>query len=352
VATIRPLERDDLPAVADLVRANLRGWNRDAGVLERNLIDHPWAENPVRSLVAVHEDGTLIGSIGAQSRRILFEGRKLEAVCVSHLAVAAERRAGAAGVLLVRGLLAGDQDITWTDSGTPGVVRIWRMLGGDIDHARTCDWMLVIRPGRWLRRVATAVASPRAWLGPATAPVRGVPLPSRSPADDGEQRRNGEIRSEDASAAEVAAELPSITRRIRLRVDHDESYLEYIGSYLEQLGLGDVLVRRLVRRGGAAIGWYAYLARPGSGRVIHVGAAAAEADAVVSALLEDARGRDIAVISGRLEPHLDEPIRRRDALLALRQQPLIHSRNPELVAAAGSSASLLTELDLIDSEWW
>jgi hypothetical protein len=254
-------------------------------------------------------------------------------------------------VLLVRGLLAGDQDVTWTDSGTPGVVRIWRMLGGDIDHARTCDWMLVLRPGRWLRRVATAVASPRAWLGPATAPVRGVPLPSRGRDDDAE-RSPGEITSEDASAAEIAAELPAITRRIRLRVGHDEDYLEYVGSYLEQLGLGDVLVRRLVRRGGAAIGWYAYLARPESGRVIHLGAAAAEAEAVVSALVEDARSRDIAVISGRLEPHLDEPIRRRDALLALRQQPLIHSRSPELVAAAGSSASLLTEMDLIDSEWW
>ena len=107
-----------------------------------------------------------------------------------------------------------------------------------------------------------------------------------------------------------------------------------------------------MRSGGRPIGWFAYLARPEMARVIHLGAPAAVADAVVTALVEDARERGIAALSGRLEPHLDEPMRRRGATLALNQQPLIHSRDPALLAAAASSASLLTEIDLIDSEWW
>ena len=46
VATIRPIERDDLPTVAALVRANLEGWTRDADGLARVLFDHPWAPSP------------------------------------------------------------------------------------------------------------------------------------------------------------------------------------------------------------------------------------------------------------------------------------------------------------------
>lgn len=252
--------------------------------------------------------------------------------------------------MLVRELLSGDQDLTWSDSGTPEVVRIWRVLGGDIDHTRTCDWMLVLRPGRWLRALSAATVSRRRWLGPDVVPVRGLPLPARS--RDAAEPPTGELASEEVAIADLAAELPGMSRKVRLRVDHDETSLEYLFSYLASLGLGDEIVRRLVRRGGRAIGWFAYLARPTVARVIHLGAGANEAEAVTSALVEHARGRGVAALSGRLEPHLDEPMRRRGALLALCGQPLVHSRDPALLAAVCSSASLLTEIDLIDSEWW
>ena len=361
MAVIRPLERDDLPRVADLVRSNLVGWQRDANVLARNLVDHPWASDPLRSLVAVDDAGALIGSVGAQSRRLRFGDRKLEAICVSHLVVATDRRAGAAGALLVRELLSGDQDLTWTDSGTDGVVRIWRMLGGDLDHTRTCDWMIVLRPGRWLRglsggavrRAFGRATSTGGWAGPHLAPVRGIPVPSRKGGrDERDSASGGEAIAEEVSVAELAEALPELDKEIRLRVDYDADYLEYVFSYLEMLGLKDEIVRKLVRRNGRAIGWYAYLARPVASRVIHVGASAREVEQVTSTLIEDARRRGIEVLSGRLEPHLDAAVRGRAALLSLNQQPLVHSRDPEILAAVSSSSSLLTEMDLIDSEWW
>lgn len=353
MTTIRPLERGDLNGVADLVRANLHGWRRDPGVLARNLIDHPWAPAPLRSLVAVDETGALLGSVGAQSRRLRFDGRERDGVCVSHLVVAADRRGGAAGALLVRQLLSGDQDLTWTDSGTPGVVRIWQRFGGDLDHARVCDWMIVLRPGRWMRMVGGEAISPRGWLSRSVAPVRALPMPSRRRSRrEVAPPQRGEVTAEEISIAALAAALPEQDRAIRLRVDHDEAYLGYVFAYLDSLGLKDEIVRKLVRRDGRPIGWYAYLARPATSRVIHLGASVREAEAVTSALVDDARGRGAAVLSGRLEPHLHEPLRCRAALIGFSQQPLVHSRNPELLAVMGSSSSLLTEIDLIDSEWW
>ena len=152
MASIRPLEREDLPAVAELITAHI-GWRRDRAALERSLIDHPWSASEPTTLVAVDDTGRVIGSIGAQERPLLFEGSSLRGVCVSHLVVDPSQRAGAAGALLVRTLLGGDQDLTFTDSGTEEVVRIWAAFGADVDHARTGGWMVITSPARWLARV-------------------------------------------------------------------------------------------------------------------------------------------------------------------------------------------------------
>lgn len=352
MTAIRALEQQDLPAVASLVRAHLRGWRRDQHVLATNLIEHPWASEPLRTLVAVSDDGQIIGSIGAQERRLLFDGSELRGVCVSHLVVDPAHRAGASGALLVRRLLSGDQDLTWTDSGTEGVVRIWRAFGAHVDHSRTCDWMLVLRPARWLSRIAVRAARGADDLGRRSIPVGALPAQAlgRRLVSRAFPELPPDVSGEQAEPAAIAESLPAITRGVRLRLVYDQPYLDYLFAYLDSL-TGPV-VRRLVRRAGAPIGWYAYLARPAIGRVICVAANVREIDAVVADLVGDAHQRGVAVLAGRLEPHLDEPLRRRLAVVGFAQRPLIHARDPAILAALASSASLLTEIDLIDSEWW
>lgn len=348
MATIRPIERDDLPTVAALVRANLEGWSRDADGLARVLFDHPWAPSPPPALVAIDDSGKLIGSVGAQSRRVRFGDAELAGVSVSYLVVASDRRAGAAGVMLIRELLGGGQDLTWTDSGTPAVLRIWRALGGHLDHARTSDWMLVLRPGRWLRTLGSTKLSRRRTFDHRAVPVGALPLASLRRADAA--KPSGDVGGEDVSRETLADHLAEVTARIELLVAHDAAYLEAQFAYLDSLG--ERVVCRLVRRSGRPIGWYAYLLRPTSSRVLCIAAEARNADAVVGELVADARRRGTAVISGRLEPHLDDAIRRRPAVLSLAQQPIVHARDPKVLAALGSSASLLTEFDLVDCEWW
>ncbi len=352
MATIRPLERGDLPAVSALVRAHLPGWSRNADVLARNLLDHPWAPDEPRALVAVAEDGEITGSIGAQVRRLRFDDRQLTGICVSHLVVAPERRDGAAGAMLVKRLLSGDQDLTWTDSGTDQVVRIWRMFGAHVDHTRTCDWMLVLRAGRWLGHVASTASRQRGRVGRRAVPVAGLPLHAarRLVGADADPQPQPEVAGSSTTPSMIAESLAQISKGVRLRVDHDDPYLEYLFAHLDSL-TGPV-VRRLVRRQGKPIGWYAYIAGAVVGRVIHVAANVREAEAVVADLVGDARGRGVAVLTGRLEPHLDEPLRRRFAVIGFAQRPMIHARDPELLAMLASSRSLLTEIDLIDSEWW
>lgn len=348
MASIRPLEREDLPAVAELIRSHI-GWRRDPAVLERSLIDHPWAASEPSTLVAVDDAGRVIGSIGAQERPLLFEGTKLRAVCVSHLVVEPQQRAGAAGALLVRTLLSGDQDLTFTDSGTEEVVRIWAAFGADVDHSRTGGWMVVTSPARWLARAGgTALRrgeSRRRFLPTAALPLhlagrRLIPQAFPEPAPD--------VEGTDAAPGEIAEALPML-KNIRLRIDYDTDYLSWLFAHVASLG--SPLSHRIVRRRGRPIGWYVYIRRE-TARLIHLAAAARQAEEVFANFAAHAQAHGALALAGRTEPNLDEPLRRRMAAIGLAQRPLVHARDPQLRAALGSSGALLTEMDLIDSEWW
>jgi hypothetical protein len=207
--------------------------------------------------------------------------------------------------------------------------------------------MLVLRPLRWTGGVAATIAR-RAPIREAM-PVASVPVqaagrlvrrafPPRPPG----------VVGEDASVPEVVDELPALTGGIRLRVAYDRAYLEQLLGEVDAV-FGSLVVR-IVRREGRPIGWYCYLGRPGgASRVLHVSAPEPELDAVVSELTDDARGRGSAALTGRLEPHLEGPLRRRLAAIGFARQPLIHVRDPEVHALLATGSSLLTRLD---GEWY
>ena len=158
------------------------------------------------------------------------------------------------------------------------------------------------------------------------------------------------LQGSDASPSEVAEALAAIDEDIRFRVDYDSDYLSWLRDHVSSLGAP--MVYRVVRRGDKAIGWYAYIRQSGVSRLVHLAARSREVDAVFGELVQHARDGGSALLAGRLEPHLDEPVRRRLAAIGLAQRPLIHAHDPELRATLASSAGLLTEVDLIDSEWW
>jgi hypothetical protein len=352
MATIRALEREDLTAVSRLVRDNLPGWRRDAAFLERTLVDHPWAPATLPSLVAVDDSGRIVGSIGAQARRLVFDGAELGAISVSHLVVAPDRRAGAAGAMLVRKLLAGDQDLTWTDSGTETVARIWRTFGAHVDHARASNWMVVLKPGRWLAQVASLRIRSHENLRQAV-PVAAFPLHAagaRLMPRSFSPPATLEVIGADASSAEVVELLPALTKGVRLRLDYDVGYLSSVSEQVSPTGFS--VVQRVVRRGTTPIGWYAYVQHDGVGRVIHLAAASREAESVFGELEAHARSTGASVLCGRFEPNLQEPLHRRSAALGLAQRPLFHARDERLLSVLASGESLITEMDLIDSGWW
>lgn len=310
-------------------------------------MEDPWRDDRTPSLIAADGDGRLIGFIGSQTRRVRYEDRELHAVSVSHLTVAADSRRGVEGARLFRRLLTAGQDFTISDTANETVAAMWRNLGGDVDHARACDWMLVLKPVRWLRDLGSYGLRRR--RGRTVIPVGALPFRAlRLREASRALEPDPAVTADDVDAATIVENLPEMAHGLRLWVDYDEPFLNYVFSEMEtKFGR---LVRRMVRRRDHPVGWYAYVPnRHGVSRVLHVHAAERHADAVVAELIGHAKAQDSAVISGRLEPHLTAALRRLVPVLAFARQPVVHASDPEIRATLAGAGSVLTQLD---SEWF
>lgn len=339
---IRPVTHDDLPEVVKLLEARMPGWWGSEETLAGTMLDHPWAEDDITPLVSVGEKGKILGFIGVQVRRLLFDGRPIRGVVATQLAVTED--AGAAGALLIRRVLSGPQELTWSDGTTEGVVRIWRAFNGAPDYVRASDFLLVLRPVRWIR--STLAAATRRSLSREELPVVGFPFQAagRRIARRAHPDPDPEVNGTDVDSATIVELLPEMASGLRLRVDHDQAYLDHMFALVAKFA--EPLVCRLVKRGDRPVGWYAYRRGQRSvSHIMHLLAAQDESEAVLSELLEHARANGSSVVSGRAEPHLVEPLSQRFAVLGLTRQPVIRAQDADLAHTLTTDASLLTRLD-------
>src|SRR3954453_17356528 len=258
-ATIRPFAAEDLAGVAALLRAHL--LPHPAPNLERfltaTLLEDPWADHELPSLGA-EQAGAVFAFIAPQPRRLELDGEPLAAAVCSHLTVAPEHRAGALAARLARAGLRGPQRLTYSDAASDLVVRLWRVLGGDVDTARASDWVLLLRPGRWALQAGAALARRRGYALPAhEAPLHALGRSTRR----GLLEAGPDVAGERAGGPELAAELGGLTRALRLRPVDDAAHLSHVLA--TATASGRRVECRIVRRDGEAIGQWACLARPG-----------------------------------------------------------------------------------------
>ena len=356
---IRPLERSEVPQMASF----LAGTSDSAGLtsfLEQVLFDHPWADPETPSLAYV-EDGELLGAIGACAKRMRFEGEEIRMV-VSALVWSHPRvRSRGVGVRLLRALLAGPQDLTITDGATDTVRQMWEMLGGRTAPLNWFAFHRIFQPWRfgatWLNDRRRVPPLGR-FLVPAAGPLDQLTgrfvrmkLEPRVPS--------GEI--EPLTPTSLAENAGHVTGTVRLHVDYDEKYLEWMFEQLRRLddyqlywlkGLRGSPWAELVCVRGEPIGWYICLVSPaGRCRVVQLAATDRGAPTVVGQLLHRAASRGVTAISGRLEHRLVAPLVQEPGLMRFTRagRMLVHARDERITNAVLSGDALLTNLD---GDWW
>lgn len=333
--SVRPLARDDLPAVAALYQRVIVG---DAGpppdrlvtALERATLDHPWAEADLPSLVYEGSAGRIVGFQASYARRVLLDDRPVRMVCCGQLV--ADPDAGTLGIggLLMKRMLAGPQDFTVTDGATTEVRAMWSRLGGSSGGITSLGWTRVFRPSR----LAVHLAARR------QGRARRLQGSGRVPAATDDEELTPE-RLMDQMGRTL----------IRLRPAYDTEFLDWLFAELEAVEGRGPLARRVVRDGrGRALGWYvAYLPATGIAQAIAVGSVRADAGPVLDRLFADARAAGASALQGRVEPAILPALTARRCLFRRADWALAHYADDAVAAAAGREQALITRLD---GEWW
>ena len=231
MTSVRPLEDADLPRVAELLTQafpaswSAEGWRR---FLRATLVESPWADPALPSLVACSDDGAIGGFIASNALRATFDGAPIRVVCAAHLAVEPSSRGSMAGPLLLRELLRGPQDATITDTANATVRRIWQTLRGEADALRSLAWMQPLGPMRWLGRAAAAAArrrDVRALLPVAALPLHGL-APAKLVTPTWQDVPVPPVEALDAST--FVAEAASVTPRARVVPLRDPAHFAWL----------------------------------------------------------------------------------------------------------------------------
>jgi hypothetical protein len=356
VSLIRPLARADVPEVAKLYELVVRSGRPDpppglAAYFERTLLDQPWADPGIPSLVHTDAEGEIVAFQGSSVRRARFDGRPIRIACAGQLVAHPDARHHAVGALLVRAYLGGPQDLTITDGATDQMRRIWTLLGGEMAHLHCIAWTRVLRPWRFtagrLVRARAHRSRSRRFLSTTVldaATTRLVKFLSPPSAPD--------TRAEPLTPSVLLEHLPLIADRLRLCVAYDQPYLEWLFGELAAVSTRGTLIAHLIREPGGerALGWYIYYLLPGgTSQLLQVAAADRDIGQVIDHLLHHAWEGGAAAVKGRVEPRLLEPLARRRCLMSFAGEALVHSRDQEILGAIASGRSLLTRLD---GEWW
>lgn len=348
---IRPLERTDLPDVARLVQDVMAlGSTGATSALEQHLaalfLDHPWFDPDLPSLVSTNREGRLIGFIGSSVRRMRFRDRPIRLACSGPLVVETASRAQAVGAFLLNRYMSGPQDLTITDGATDDVRRMWERFGGEVAMLPSIRWTQPLRPlsfgiSRFLEpdRATGRVALPLA---------RGIDRLVRTALPKVVAPRPVATRGERLTPEALIDCLAHVDKGLLLRPDYDAEFLQWQFGLMRSLPGKGTLRPVLVRdAGGETIGWFVYFALPTSiCRVFQVGGVPERLSEVLDHLARDAFEHKGGVLDGRIDGHLREALRGRRVIVRQHETlPLIHARDPEIVAAIQSGRALLTRLE-------
>ena len=344
---MRPLDRGDLPAVSRLFARALPpkrpNATEQAAWFARTLLDQPWADPEIPSLVCEAHDGAIVGFIGAATRRMRLGDRPVRVAYAAHLSTDPDLASGAPGGLLLRRFLSGPQDLSVGDTASARVRQMWEAAGGEGDDAASVSWFHLFHPIRGGLSIAEGLGSWGRRVGPLARAARRLPIRGGGPGlPEG-------LRTEMLPPAAMVATLPDVTADRLLVPDYDEAYLAWLLGAVAEESPGGVLAR-MALRGDRPIGWFVVRPSPGGvARVLDVRTRDRDLDDVVGAMFAGVRALGAAGLRGRLDPGMLEPVSARRCLFHVGHRVVVHGRDAEVLRAVRDRRAALSRLL---GEWW
>lgn len=354
---IRPFTANDIPAVADLYQRAFRHSREPASIgvhayCRDVFLDSPWYDPEIASQVVEGAGGRITGFLGVMARPMVFRHERIRAAIACLLMVDPDRRQGFAAFELVRGFLAGPQDLSYTDGAARMAQAIWERVGGRVAMLSSTTWLRVLRPGRWLaaklvgRRSSGGLAHVMGAACRATdAVVSGIGLNPFRPAAT-------PLVVEPASDEQLLAAIRTGAARYALSPEYD---LDSLGWLLRKAGeaTSQGELRRIVvrHRGGSVAGWCVYYVRPGAvANVLQLAGDDHSLAATANAVFRDAWREGAVGLSGQVQPWLLKALSlQRCVMTCPHFGVLVHSRRSDVAGALTRGDAFVTRLE---GEWW
>jgi Acetyltransferase (GNAT) domain len=356
MANLREFAEADIPAVVALFEQVYprQRWLSRAGCeryFREIFFANPWRDLELPSWLA-EEDGTAVGFAGVLPRPMLFGERPLRVAVGTQFMVHPQWRHSPVALMLLRRVLAGEQDLYVTDGANDNIRRLWLTTGGAIPILQNLDWTRLLRPARYALALLDKHRSRSLLLLAARAPCALADVMAARVPPNRFNRNDDGLCDEPLDAAGMLGHLPAVVNGgYPLRSQYDRESLTWLlGQAARKLRHGR-LRARAVRERGRLLGWFIYYARHGTvNEVLQLAAGDGAFDRVLRRLFEDAWRQGATALRGRLDPyHLQQLSDRHCWMRREGAWTLVHSRHAEVVTAMERGAAGLSRLD---GEWW
>lgn len=350
MSKIRPLEEHDLSAVASMFQRILRKSREPAtetlqAYLKAVFLDAPDFDPELSSKVHVREDGRVSGFLGVVPLPMTFQGAPLRAAICGNFMVDAHEDDPFAGARLLREVLSGPQDLSFSETANDVATTMWRKANATVLARYSLEWLRVMRPAAFgVELVARRIGALRL-LKPLAAPLdalagrqlqrlswaRYLPQPGKADAFTDTQ----------ASDADIAALIPELLSPFSLRPNWSPQKLESMLVHARRKALYGERVQRIVRtRTGKPAGLFLYYGDAGRiGRVVQLMAVPGLETVVIERMLKNADERKMVAMRGRTQPALLDAMLGQRFAFVHAASTVLHSRRPDLLEAAATGGA-------------
>ncbi len=355
VPHIRLFETRDGPAVAEMFtrllarKSQVGSTSALAAYLGELFCEQAGRDRPIRSLVHVGGDDRPDGFIGVLEQAMTLNGRRLRAAICTTWMVDDRRADPFAGARLLKAVLAGPQDLTFSETSNELSTAMWRRAGGHVLPDHSLEYLRVIHPASFFTRMAADRFGPLAALAPLCRLVdraSGVGAGAAGLSWAGYRPRPGKadaLVETEPDEAELATAMKALVEHHPLHPQWSDEHLAHMLAHAARKAKYGARIHRILRtRNGELAGLFVcYGNRNGIGRVIQLMAKPGMERPVLTRLLTTAHGLGLCALRGRTQPALLDAMLDQKFAFLHAASTVFHSPDSELVDAARQGRAFL-----------
>jgi hypothetical protein len=361
--SVRPLTEADIPQITDLYWNYMRRKTGPApAALHTTFRElyfiNPFVDPTFPPLVYEGKDGKIVGFLGAIVRRMSLSGSPIRVAFGGNLVVHPESRATLAAPRLLGTFMAGNQDLSLTDSANDLSRKIVEKLGFRTIPAMNIHWARPLRPSHY-----AVHALSRAINSSVSATLKFVAKPFCVVADSLAAKlvspfrpTKPRLQGSDLDIETLLQCQSEFRNGYSLWPEYNVQSLQWLLGFMNHMParghLRKVVVRDDSQKDGnqKILGWYIYYVKPGAvGEVVQIGSAAKSTKDILDHLFYDATEQGVIALHGVVDSRRMADFSDKNCFFTCRGGwALAHSRKPELLETLERGEGFLSRLD---GEW-